>query len=702
MSTDREVTRIVRSWLEEGVTALPDRVLDAVLDQVPATRQRRTWWPARRLPDMHISIRFATGAAVLAVLVVVAVVSFNLLPGTATIGGSPTPLAPSPTPGASLPVTSQGPVPIPAGRHTAADPFPLQVSFTVPAGWDGNIGGPNAVFLAQDQGPGGLAFSLNPQLYAEPCHTDQGFLSPPPGPSVDDLATALASLPGLTATTPTAVTLGGYQGKEVTLTAPASTSGCASGQYGVWQLPLGATNVLTAGQADRVWILDVAGQRLVIDALETPGQTAATTEVQGVLDSIQLAPGAPSSSALPSPTPSSSTGQATLNGTPTLLAPGRYEAADPFLLKVGFTVPAGWEGNIGGPYAVFLQQAQGPDDVSLSILDQVYADACHRDKGFLDPRPGPSVDDLATALASMPGLAATTPTAVTLDGLHGKEVTLTAPVSSNGCSGDYFGVWALPLGATNDLMPGQVDRVWILDVSGQRLVIDAIYTPGEAAATTAEVQGIVDSIGVGPGAAGPWPVTYSRAPYGPATNPLQGGSTYVAAEPFLLKVTFTAPAAWGGNIDGPYLVSLNQAQGAGAISFSIFENVVADPCHSDNGFLDPLPGPSVDDLATALARVPGLTVTKPTAVTLAGYQGKELTMTAPTSASGCTAGVDRVWELPLGATNDLTPGEVDKVWILDVGGERLVIDAPETPGETPASITEVQTILDSIGIAQLY
>ena len=37
MSTDRDVTRIVRSWLEEGVTALPDRVLDAVLDQVPAT-----------------------------------------------------------------------------------------------------------------------------------------------------------------------------------------------------------------------------------------------------------------------------------------------------------------------------------------------------------------------------------------------------------------------------------------------------------------------------------------------------------------------------------------------------------------------------------------------------------------------------------------------------------------------------------------
>ena len=48
MSTDRDTTRIVRSWLEEGATALPDRVLDAVLDQVPATSQRRSWWPAWR------------------------------------------------------------------------------------------------------------------------------------------------------------------------------------------------------------------------------------------------------------------------------------------------------------------------------------------------------------------------------------------------------------------------------------------------------------------------------------------------------------------------------------------------------------------------------------------------------------------------------------------------------------------------------
>ncbi len=70
MSTERETRRVVRSWLEEGVTALPDRVLDAVLDQVPATSQRRPLWPVRRIAEMSIYARLASVAAVVIVLVV--------------------------------------------------------------------------------------------------------------------------------------------------------------------------------------------------------------------------------------------------------------------------------------------------------------------------------------------------------------------------------------------------------------------------------------------------------------------------------------------------------------------------------------------------------------------------------------------------------------------------------------------------------
>ena len=94
MSTDRETTRVVRSWLDEGVTKLPDRVLDAVLDQVPATPQRRSGWSAWRSYRMNTYLKLA--AAVAAVLVV-AVVGYQLLPGRGGFGGQPT-LPPSPSP----------------------------------------------------------------------------------------------------------------------------------------------------------------------------------------------------------------------------------------------------------------------------------------------------------------------------------------------------------------------------------------------------------------------------------------------------------------------------------------------------------------------------------------------------------------------------------------------------------------------------
>ena len=60
MSAERDETRIVRSWLEEGVTVLPDRVLDAVLDQLPTTHQRRAVVAGAEVPadeQQHRSLR---------------------------------------------------------------------------------------------------------------------------------------------------------------------------------------------------------------------------------------------------------------------------------------------------------------------------------------------------------------------------------------------------------------------------------------------------------------------------------------------------------------------------------------------------------------------------------------------------------------------------------------------------------------------
>ena len=96
MSTDRDVTRIVRSWLDEGVTALPDRVLDAVLDQLPATPQRRAGWLARRFPTLSTYARYGLVAAA---IVLAAVIGIGIYGNS--VGGPGPSQTPSPTPSPS-------------------------------------------------------------------------------------------------------------------------------------------------------------------------------------------------------------------------------------------------------------------------------------------------------------------------------------------------------------------------------------------------------------------------------------------------------------------------------------------------------------------------------------------------------------------------------------------------------------------------
>ena len=47
-------------------------------------------------------------------------------------------------------------------------------------------------------------------------------------------------------------------------------------------------------------------------------------------------------------------------------------------------------------------------------------------------------------------------------------------------------------------MAGQVDRLWILDVNGQRLVVDASYSPDTTQAQRDEQERIVQSMALGP------------------------------------------------------------------------------------------------------------------------------------------------------------------------------------------------------------
>ena len=132
MITERETLGLVRSWLADGRTRLPNHVLDAVLTQIPETPQRRPRWPARRITDMNALTKSAIAAAA---VVTVAIVGFNVLrtPGTNQIG-SPSPSANvSPSPRTEATPSTDGSLPklpLPGTRSSPAGEY----------GWEGGPG----------------------------------------------------------------------------------------------------------------------------------------------------------------------------------------------------------------------------------------------------------------------------------------------------------------------------------------------------------------------------------------------------------------------------------------------------------------------------------------------------------------------------------------------------------------------------------
>jgi hypothetical protein len=326
VSADRDVTRIVRSWLEEGATALPDRVLDTVLDQLPATPQRRAPWPVRRLLQMTMPARIATVAAAVAAIAVIGAIA---IPKGGSVGVQPTPnptpipsLIPTPSPTASLPpsLPAEGAALVP-GVYRIADLgwAPVPFTFSVPAGWQSTGDGivmsplpsPSSTPINRDTAKASMFTWIITHVYTDACHW-QGALAP--AATADQLATLLEHQKGRTASAPTSLTVGGLPATRVDLTVPASldVSTCDRGPDGsglihFWPDPgpdeTGGVCCSPPGSTDEVYSLSAAGKTFVVvarhQADSTPTEIA---DVEGIVSSIQFE--------LPTPSPSASASQA--------------------------------------------------------------------------------------------------------------------------------------------------------------------------------------------------------------------------------------------------------------------------------------------------------------------------------------------------------------------------------------------------------
>lgn len=191
-----------------------------------------------------------------------------------------------------------------------------------------------------------------------------------------------------------------------------------------------------------------------------------------------------------------------------LLLPGTYSVRpqDIDAPRVSITVPAGWYGRGFGVNKD--DSIEPPDGAGVMLWGgrfNVYDDPCRWSTSLPSSRTGSTVDDLVAALSAQPGRDATAATDVTVGGFSGKAIELTVPVglafdTVNGfidCDEGEFRSWISADGRSFRLHqgPGQHDQLWVIDVNGTRVIIDATFYEGSSEADVAEIQAILDSVG---------------------------------------------------------------------------------------------------------------------------------------------------------------------------------------------------------------
>ena len=241
MTKPHDIDRLLGQWFSDGPTEVPDRVIDVVADRIERQSQRPAW--RLQWKDIHVNTYLKPLAAVAAV-VVVAVVGYNLLPGASTgVGGpaaTPSPSAttrPGPTSSPSPSVApSPSDVPNPTnaavgrlapGAHTSRA-FTYPITYTVPAGWYNGEDYPADLALSIEAIPGIGVITIWGAVYVasqDAACTE----SPDPGRGhkAADFIDLLTTHPGIVASRPAAVTIGGLKGSLVDIAlAPSWKTAC--------------------------------------------------------------------------------------------------------------------------------------------------------------------------------------------------------------------------------------------------------------------------------------------------------------------------------------------------------------------------------------------------------------------------------------------------------------------------------------------
>lgn len=150
------------------------------------------------------------------------------------------------------------------------------------------------------------------------------------------------------------------------------------------------------------------------------------------------------------------------------------------------------------------------------------------------------------------------------------------------------------------------------------------------------------------------------------------------------------------NLDGWLLKDPEDGPVRG-VGYWTVSGVDRDPCAAVPDLMSV--GSSVEDLAAALAAQKLTRTTKPVSITLDGHSGLYLELRVPSDIklADCTAGGYNVWVSDPGGGRYLQePGQVDRLWILDVDGNTVVLHATAVPAVSRAWRNRQTTMVESV------
>lgn len=515
MSTDLDTARIVRTWLRAARDDSADRIVDTVLDMLDSTPQRRSVVLARASRSRTSYARLAIAAAV----VVAAAVGINLLRAGGAGRGS-TPVVPPSSAATPTPSPVATPARDPAdgsGRGTIEPggydlPWPMgpsdaRIHVTVPAGWSwAGLG--TTIYEGQNRfvygGPvdltaHGVSRVVTSVCAADASSTEIGPSLIEPGPTVDDLTTAITNVVGTLWSGPADMLVGGYPAKRlVTVFSSADCPGPA--RRWIWFGPTEAF-ALEDGVRTTIYVVDVNGDRLVLSTSErdaTPDEIARLENIVGSII-IERPPGSGGTTPTPSPSQTPPGLFPVSAGPDGDLRIGRHAAivdGVPF----SFHVPAGgWEPQLGFSVNKSTHGPQGAEAIVrwTTFPSSVYVDPC---PGLLGESIGRSAGELAAAMVATPGVAVVSgPTDLRVGGRPAKRVVLTVR-DEVGCQPGFFYTYDPLMGgalwtATN---VGDTITVWLVDVAGTLLFIEGEAHEDAGVPVVEQMHQIVDSIQFGP------------------------------------------------------------------------------------------------------------------------------------------------------------------------------------------------------------